>query len=86
MPNLSDTVNKFGVQWAQWWHSLHHNAKGRPIAEGQYLNPVRPEDLTTAQPELTKGGPNGIFLLLVSLEWWGMAVVDKDLVRIGHYQ
>lgn len=86
MPDLTDQADAFGMEWAAWWHSLQVDQEGQPLPEGQYHNPVLPNELTAEQGELMKGGPNGVFLLLISLAWWGAAVSDQDMEKVSHFR
>ena len=80
MPNVSDDLDQFAEMWNQWWHLLQLdwccNGDG-PLVEDF------PDDSDV--PELGKGGPNGIFLLILSLGWWGMAVSDHKQLKVNSF-
>lgn len=64
MPDVTDTVKEFGEAWWKWWIGLQPDWR-----EGSELVMEPPEEFDWG--ELEKGGPNGLFLLLLSLGWWG---------------
>ena len=73
MPDVSDNLDQFAESWSRWWLRLQpdwRSSENGPLIEDFLDDP----DF----PELEKGGPNGIFLLILSLGWWGMAISDQE--------
>lgn len=67
MPDVSLSVDSFAQEWRAWWDFLNPE---RDPASGMSLD-------VSEYSELRKAGPNGIFLLLLSLVWWGAAATDQ---------
>ncbi|KAF7976813.1 hypothetical protein HWV62_5682, partial [Athelia sp. TMB] len=68
MPDVSVYVDRFGEEWRAWWASLQPERdtdgnEARDIAE---------------YSELQKAGPNGLYLLMLSLVWWGSATLCQS--------
>lgn len=77
MPDLTKVVDLFGQEWWTWWARLQNKRlSGHPqLSPG--APPPKPEDVQ----EVMKGGANGVFLLLLSLAWWGLAARDQGGAR-----
>ncbi|KAF7983641.1 hypothetical protein HWV62_20586 [Athelia sp. TMB] len=64
MPDTSANVVNFGKAWREWWASLQPESPCEPRSLSQYS-------------ELQKAGPNSLYLLFLSLAWWGNAAEGK---------
>ncbi|KAF7971012.1 hypothetical protein HWV62_22281 [Athelia sp. TMB] len=69
MPDVTANVTSFSKAWRAWWagllpieHNTEHNNASRDLSD---------------YAEVQKAGPNGVFLLVLSLVWWGGAVRDQ---------
>jgi hypothetical protein len=71
MPDVTDNVKEFGDAWWKWWIGLQPDWRG-----GSELLTEPPEGFDWG--ELEKGGQNGLFLLLLSLGWWGAGASDQS--------
>ena len=80
MPDVTERVHGFADDWWAWWSHLQPEwcGNGPDFA----LSP--PEDFSE-WTELEKGGPNGIFVLVLTLAWWAVAVVDQDDATQQHW-
>ena len=71
LPDVSPYVDTFGKEWQAWWAHLlpaeHADQEARKTAD---------------YSDLKKAGPNGLFLLMLSLVWWGAAASDQGEERI----
>ncbi|KAF7984921.1 hypothetical protein HWV62_9823 [Athelia sp. TMB] len=77
MPDVTDRVDAFAKEWREWWDGL------QPMtAQPQSLDARDVAEYS----ELQKAGRNGIFLLLVSLVWWGGAVSDGGEEKMGAWR
>ncbi|KZP16525.1 hypothetical protein FIBSPDRAFT_975600 [Athelia psychrophila] len=67
MPDVSPYVYTFAKDWRGWWDSLQpqRDPANEPLQD------------VSEYSELRKAGPNGLFLLLLSLVWWGAAAADQ---------
>lgn len=72
MPDVSPYVHTFAQDWRGWWDSLQPQRD--PADE-----PLRD---VSEYSELQKAGPNGLFLLMLSLVWWGAAAADQGDERM----
>jgi len=76
MPEVS--IGTFAPTWTEWWVRLQPEWRGETFP----LSTEAPE--VSDWSELRKGGPNGIFVVLLSLGWWGMAMEsDEELTSWG---
>lgn len=71
MPDITPYFDKFVDGWQKWWAGLHTRS-----SEGD-----EPD-----YPEMKKAGPNGIFLLILSLVWWGCAATEKGEVKMDEWR
>jgi len=66
------SVEVFGTAWLKWWVHLQPQWRGKE------------PDLSCDVPEdgqwqgLQKGGPNGLYLVLLSYFWWGAYALTRD--------
>jgi hypothetical protein len=72
MPDLSMQIDDFSTDWWQWWEILQPEWRG----DGPDFSRDIPEDASWT--EICKGGPNGFFIILLSIAWWGVAVQDQS--------
>ena len=72
MPSVDGTVDKFGDTWMKWWAHLQPEWRGG----NDGFSTDAPDDADWT--ELQKGGANGFFLILMSVCWWGAAVLDDN--------
>lgn len=66
MPDVTPYVDTFGTQWREWWAGLQ--PKGYEVGD-------EPRD-SSYYTQLHKAGPNGLFLMILALVWWGAAAAD----------
>ena len=79
MPNVTRYVQKFGTDWQAWYIGLQpqwHIDAG-PNAEDSVdirtLAHDPPNNTALSNwDEIQKGSPNGFFMLLLALGWWGV--------------
>ncbi|KAI9069756.1 hypothetical protein FKP32DRAFT_1541007, partial [Trametes sanguinea] len=67
MPTIR-RVAEFGAGCQLWWSNLQPEARGR-THDGQPTRPASPLPRESWQV-LRRGGPNGLFLVLLALGWW----------------
>lgn len=83
MPDLTDEVDTFSEEWWAWWALL---LKGRLTEFSQPSADVPAPTLADVQQEVMKGGANGVFLLLLSLAWWGLAARNQGAARVSAWE
>lgn len=76
MPDVSLDVNDFAQKWRTWWDSL--NPERDPASE------TSPD--ISEYAELRKAGRNGLFLLILTLVWWGAAAADQGEERMNTWR
>ena len=71
-PKIS-SLKDFAECWYEWWRNLqpqYRNKKGgglsRKIEEGETWSQLR------------RGGPNGFFMIILTLSWWQKYLDDDD--------
>lgn len=79
MPDVSERIDDFADKWWDWYISLQPESRvSYKESEGTSLTDDVPQDSDgSAWCEIRKGGPNGIFLLLLTLGWWGVGASDQ---------
>ena len=74
LPKIKST-QQYAVAWKRWWLSLQPPSR---IEDAN--NPWPPARREPANDEewtsVRRGGPNGMFLVVISLGWWLWATVD----------
>ncbi|TBU21632.1 hypothetical protein BD311DRAFT_677921 [Dichomitus squalens] len=80
LPKVKST-KQYAVGWKRWWTSLQpssrlENSNAWPPARRE---PARDEDWAA----IRRGGPNGMFLAVVSLAWWLWAAIDAGEEVVG---
>ncbi len=75
LPELSDHI-EFGSQWKIWWASLQPSTR-RVEGSSVLLTRVAPADKTEWET-LWRGGPCGLFLVVMGLAWWLYAASESD--------
>lgn len=83
MPDLTALVDSFGKDWWAWWG---HLLNGRLAKFPDPSLDVPPPKLEDVEHELLKGGANGVFLLLLSLAWWGLAARDQGEAKVSVWE
>ncbi|EJF56153.1 hypothetical protein DICSQDRAFT_37299, partial [Dichomitus squalens LYAD-421 SS1] len=67
LPRVKST-QQYAVGWKRWWISL------QPPSRIGYTNTWPPARCQPAEDEewdsVRRGGPNGMFLAVISLAWW----------------
>lgn len=82
MPDLTRVVDTFGKEWWAWWAHLQN---GRLAEFPQPSREVSSPTMEDIQDGVMKGGPNSIFLVLLSLAWWGLAVCDQGEDKVASW-
>jgi hypothetical protein len=72
MPTVA--IDTYSTAWADWWAYLQPEWRG----ETYPLEVKPPVDSESDWSQLRKGGPNGIFILLLSFLWWGQTVKSPE--------
>lgn len=83
MPDVTQYVEKYGQSWWEWY--IHLQPEWRIQKEGDSIQLVGepPEDYDSSDwADIKKGGPNGIFSLILSLGWWGSGASDQSAAQI----
>lgn len=65
MPDVTPYIDTFGDQWRDWRVSLQPKEESSDEARD-----------TSKYAELKKAGPNGLYLFMLALVWWGGGVSD----------
>ncbi|KAF7974575.1 hypothetical protein HWV62_11950 [Athelia sp. TMB] len=65
MPDITISIDRFGREWQEWWSNL------QPTLDAN-RQPDDARDISLYSG-LRKAGKNGLFLVIVSLVWWGAA-------------
>lgn len=74
MPDVTDDIDEFSRAWFCWWKSLQ--PRWRIDGNGDLTEEYDvPEGCDWAGVQ--KGGPNGFYMLLLTLGWWGIATEDR---------
>lgn len=88
MPDVTHYLRSFADSWEEWYISLQPkwripDSDGNIDIESLIVDP--PTDTQTSDwLALRKGSQNGIFLLILTLGWWGLGASDqgdKELTR-----
>jgi hypothetical protein len=74
-PILSDLLS-FKGSWKKWWVSLQPVERKDGCESFDDLVRDELEDVTWT--ELSKGGLNGFFSIIVSLSWWLKVGIDRE--------
>lgn len=83
MPNLTAVVDTFGKEWWNWWAHLQNGRLAEfPLPSCDAPSPT----LKDVEDGVMKGGPNGIFLVLLSLAWWGLAACDQGEGKVAAWE
>lgn len=82
MPDLTMVVDAFGLEWWIWWTQLLNGRLDGFPEPSLGVPPPKLEDVE----EVMKGGANGVFLLLLSLAWWGLAARDQEEARVSAWK
>ena len=83
MPDVTHFVDDFATQWEEWYMHLQPdwclNAPSEDAdISGISLSQDPPEDTIILDwQDIKKGSQNGLFLLLLSLGWWGLGTSDQ---------
>lgn len=79
MPDVTKYVHQFGTNWQLWYIGLqpqwriHENS-----ADISTLARDPPDNAALSDwDEIRKGSPNGFFVLLLALGWWGVGACDQ---------
>ncbi|KAI9067505.1 hypothetical protein FKP32DRAFT_1552446, partial [Trametes sanguinea] len=59
---------EYGASCQLWWSDLQPETRG-VSSDGRHRRPASPLP-SEAWEDLRKGGPNGLFLVLLALGWW----------------
>ncbi|KAI0644976.1 hypothetical protein C8Q79DRAFT_881643, partial [Trametes meyenii] len=72
MPMIpSSKLTQYGATWRLWWMDIQPPTRPRPGPSGPSLNTLPRTELSNGAWEVLKrGGPNGLFIPLISLGWW----------------
>lgn len=88
-PDVTDCVEEFGSEWLIWWRCLQPDWR---VEDNDPPNIIGLTDDMPAKYEgrdwttLSKPGPNGIFLVLLGLSWWGQGLQTcEDAHQIGRW-
>lgn len=76
-----DELGRYSEDWWKWWGGLQPDFRGKDLKTmSRVVN--APVDWT----ELLKGGPNGLFVILLTLGWWyiGVEFAGGDLKDFNH--
>ena len=83
MPDVTHFVDDFSTQLEEWYMHLQPDWCLNAPSEyadisGISLSQDPPEDTIILDwQDIKKGSQNGLFLLLLSLEWWGLGTSDQ---------
>ena len=83
MPDVTHFVDDFATQWEEWYMHLQPDWRLDTHSEdasgsGISLSQDPPEDAIISDwQDIKKGSQNGLFLLLLSLGWWGLGASDQ---------
>ncbi|KAI0671899.1 hypothetical protein C8Q78DRAFT_991412 [Trametes maxima] len=73
------SVTQYGVNWRLWWAALQPSDRSKGIDDNLSCLPRKVLN-NDAWAVLKRGGPNGLFIALISLGWWiGAADNGYDL-------
>lgn len=70
-PTIADTA-AYSQQWCGWWASIQPDWRERDSADRLIAGGTGPWDA------LKKPGKNGLRIVLLSLAWWGLEVLDTE--------
>jgi hypothetical protein len=75
MPKIKN-IMKYKVSWQKWWQGLQ--PKWRRLDDGTLSQEV--PDINETWICLRRGGPNGIFVIVLAFSWWVKATdgIDDD--------
>ncbi|EJF62416.1 hypothetical protein DICSQDRAFT_58770, partial [Dichomitus squalens LYAD-421 SS1] len=80
LPKVKST-QQYAVGWKRWWVSLQPPSR---IEHGNTWPPARCEPADDEEwNSVRRGGPNGMFLAVISLAWWLWAAVDAGEPVVG---
>lgn len=72
MPHIAQTdIERYSEDWWKWWCKLQPSFRGE---DPRAMSRVAPVDVDVDWSQLLKGGPNGIFIVLITLGWWSLGV------------
>ena len=74
MPDIMDQCKSFAEDFFKWWQGLQ--PAWWLMASLELCEDI-PENFVEWK-ELAKGGPNGVFLLILALAWWGASIQGSD--------
>lgn len=73
MPDTTPYLDSFAKDWKGWWTSL--------LPDDHNPDDVGDHEVSDYS-ELHKAGPNGLFLHILSLVWWGAGAVDQGETKM----
>ncbi|KAI9064963.1 hypothetical protein FKP32DRAFT_1568831, partial [Trametes sanguinea] len=82
-PSISK-VAEFGASCQLWWSTLQPQARG-VTSDGHHKRPAPPLPVEEWEG-LRKGGPNGLFLVLLALGWWITAARGQRVEYDGAFK
>lgn len=87
MPDISQNVDEFASGWWDWYISLQPEWRIKQTdAKGTALIKQKPEDADCSEwGDIKKGGPNGIFSLLLTLGWWGVGASGQAKLHADNW-
>lgn len=69
------TPAKYNEEWWEWYHSVQPNNRGSAENTARSQN----DDGSWSWTPMCKSGKSGVFLLMISLAWWGEALHTAEI-------
>jgi len=69
-------LNEFPLQWRAWWVIIQPSWRQEVI--GSSWPPPQATASKSDWKSLKKAGPNGFYLVMLTLSWWGWAIANSS--------